>query len=127
MLNSIHKKVQKQKIGDKARKTLYKLMNNTVYGIEKMRNRTDAVSNKQRLFKLDIKTKLYVTKTFGNNLVAIRKNNVTLTLKNPAYVGMCILELSKVLMYEFYYDYIKNKYGNNSKTLTIHRNRQFNV
>ena len=56
-------------------------------------------------------------------MVAIRKNNVTLTLKNPAYVGVCILELSKVLMYEFYYDYIKNKYGNNSKTLTIHRNR----
>ena len=128
MLNSTHKKVQKQKIGDKTGKALYKLMNNTVYGIEKMRNRTDAVSNKQRLFKLDIKTKLYVTKTFGNNLVAIRKNNVTLTLKKPAYVGMCINGMcSKVLMYEFYYDYIKNKYGNNSKTLTIHRNRQFNV
>ena len=30
---------------------------------------------------------------------------------------MCILKLSKVLMYEFYYDYIKNKYGNNSKLL----------
>ena len=127
MLNSTHKKVQKQKIGDKTGKALYKLLNNTVYGIEKMRNRTNEVSNKQKLFKLDIKTKLYVTKTFGNNLVAIRKNNVTLTLKNPAYVGMCILELSKVLMYEFFYDYIKNKYGNNSKTLTIHRNRQFNV
>ena len=28
---------------------------------------------------------------------------------------MCILELSKVLMYEFQYDYIKNRYGNNSK------------
>ena len=30
---------------------------------------------------------------------------------------MCILELSKVLMYKFYYDYIKNKYGNNSRLL----------
>ena len=30
---------------------------------------------------------------------------------------MCIRELSKVLMYEFHYDYIKNKYGNNSRLL----------
>ena len=30
---------------------------------------------------------------------------------------MCILELSKVVMYEFHYDYIKNKYGNNSTLL----------
>ena len=38
-------------------------------------------------------------------------------LNKPACVGMCILELSKVLMYEFHYDYIKNKYGNKSKLL----------
>ena len=50
-------------------------------------------------------------------MVAIRKNKVTLTLNKPAYVWMCILDLSKVLMYEFHYDYIKNKYGNNSKLL----------
>ena len=38
-------------------------------------------------------------------------------LNKPACVGMCILELSKVLMYEFHYDYIKNKYDNKSKLL----------
>ena len=46
-------------------------------------------------------------KIFDNDLVAIRKNKVTLTLKNPAYIGMCILELSKVLVYELHYDYIR--------------------
>ena len=46
-------------------------------------------------------------KIFNNDLVAIRKNKVTLTLKKPSYIGMCILELSKVLMYEFHYHYIK--------------------
>ena len=38
-------------------------------------------------------------------------------LSRHGYIGMCILELSKVLMYEFHYDYIKNKYDNKSKLL----------
>ena len=53
-------------------------------------------------------------KIFDNDLVVICKSKVTLTLSKPAYVGMCILDLSKVLTYKFHYDYIKNKYGNNS-------------
>ena len=56
-------------------------------------------------------------KIFDNDLVAIPINKVTLTLNKPAYIGMCILELSKILMYEFHYDYIKNKYGNNSRLI----------
>ena len=56
-------------------------------------------------------------KIFDNNVVAIRKRKITLTLSKPAYTGMCILDLSKVLMYELHYDYIKNKYGNNSRLL----------
>ena len=56
-------------------------------------------------------------KIFDNYLVAIRKSTITLMLNKPVYVGMCILDLSKVLMYEFHYDYIKNKYGNNSRLL----------
>ena len=64
---------------------------------------------------MDIETKLY--KTFDNDLVAIRKKKVTLTLNKPAYIVMSILELSKVLMYKFHYDYIKNKYSNNSRLL----------
>ena len=48
-------------------------------------------------------------KIFDYNFVEIHKNKVTLTVNKPTYVGMCILELSKVLMYEFHYDYIKNK------------------
>ena len=41
----------------------------------------------------------------------------TLRLNKPAPTGMCSLELSKVLTYEFHYDYIKNKYDNKSKLL----------
>ena len=54
-------------------------------------------------------------KIFVNDIVAMRKRKVTLTFNKPAHVSMCILHLSKVLMSVFYYDFIKNKYGNNSR------------
>ena len=56
-------------------------------------------------------------KIFANNLVAIRKSKLALKLSKSAYIGMCILDLSKALMFEFHYDYIKNKYNDKSKLL----------
>ena len=56
-------------------------------------------------------------KIFEIDLVVIRKSKGAVMLNNPAYIGMCILGLSKVLIYEFYYDYIKNKYCNKSRLL----------
>ena len=56
-------------------------------------------------------------KIFHNDL--LRKSKIILTLNKPAYVDMCILDLSKVLMQEFHYDYIKNKYGNIARLLLI--------
>ena len=53
-------------------------------------------------------------KIFDNDLIAMCKNKVTLTLNKSAYIGMCILDLIKVLIYRFHYDYSKNKHGNNS-------------
>ena len=45
-------------------------------------------------------------KIFGNDLVALCKSKVKLKLNKPVYVGMCIYDLSKVMMYGFYYEYI---------------------
>ena len=56
-------------------------------------------------------------KIFDNNLVVIRQSKVALKLNKPAYIGMRILESSKILIYEFHYDYIKNKFDNISKLL----------
>ena len=56
-------------------------------------------------------------KMLDNELVAIRKNKITLTLYKPAYIVMCKLESNTVLINEFHYDYIKNKYGRNSRLL----------
>ena len=115
------KRIEAEKNGGKDGKALYKLMNNSVYGktMEKLRNRIDVrlVSNKKDYLKWIAKPSYIPYKIFDNDLVAIRKSQVTLTLNKPAYIGMCILELSKVLMYEFHYDYIKNKYDNSSKLL----------
>ena len=58
-------------------------------------------------------------KIFDNKFVGIHKSKVTLKLNKPAYGRSCILDLSKVLIYEFHYDYIKNKYGNNNYSVTL--------
>ena len=78
--------------------------------MENLRNRINVrlVSNKTDYLKWRSH------KIFHNDLVAIHKNKVTLTLNKLVYIGMFILELSKVLMYEFHYHYIENKYGNNA-------------
>ena len=56
-------------------------------------------------------------KIFDNSLVAIRKSKLEIKLNKPVYIAMCISDLSKVLMYKFHYDYIKNKHDNKSKLL----------
>ena len=94
-------------------------MNNAVYGktMENLRNRINVklVSNKKDYLKWTSKPSYMSHKIFDNDLVAIRQNKVTLTFNKPGNIGMCILELSKVLMYEFHNDYIKNKYSNDSR------------
>ena len=49
--------------------------------------------------------------------MAVHKVKETLTLNRPAYVGMCILDLSKMLMYDFHYNYVKKKYNDRAKLL----------
>ena len=122
MLNSTHKKlIEAEENGDKDGKVMYKLMNNGVYGktVEKLTNRIDVkfVSNKKDYLKRTLKPNYMSHKIFDNDLVVARKNKITLTLNKTACIRMCILELSKVLMCKFHYNYIKNKYGNDSRLL----------
>ena len=80
-------------------------MNNAVYGntMENFRSRIDVriVSNKNDYLKWTSKPSYMSQKIFDNDLIAIRKSKVTLTPNKPAYIEICILDLSKVLMYEF--------------------------
>ena len=54
---------------------------------------------------------------FDENLIAIHMRKTKLVYNKPIYLGMCILDLSKTLMYDFHYNYIKQKYGDKSKLL----------
>ena len=102
-------------------KDFFKLMNNSVYGktMENLRKRVDVrlVTDEKKLLKMASKPTFVSSKIFNENLVAIHKIKETLTLNRPAYVGMCILDLSKTLMYDFHYKYIKSKYGSKAKLL----------
>ena len=79
-----------------------------------LRNRIDVkfVNNEKIYSKWTSEPSYMSQKVLDNDLLAIQKSKIRLTLNKPACVGMYILDLSKVLMYEFHYDYIKNKYGN---------------
>ena len=94
-------------------------MNFTACGktIQNLRNRIKLKLTSNQKDCLKLTSKLYVTKIFDNHLVAIHKNKVTLTLNKPAYTGMCISELSNVLIYEFTMIILKNKYSNNPRLL----------
>ncbi|XP_068690149.1 uncharacterized protein [Montipora foliosa] len=83
-------------------KDFFKLMNNSVFGktMENIRKRVDVrlVTDKNKLSKMAAKPTYVSSKIFNKNLVAVHKIKETLTLNRPAYVGMCILDLSKTLM-----------------------------
>ena len=102
-------------------KDFFKLMNNSVFGktMENLRKRVDVklVTNEKKLLKLASKPTYVSSKIFNENLVAVHKIKETLTLNRPAYVGMRILDLSKTLMYDFRYNYIKKKYKDKARLL----------
>ena len=102
-------------------KNFFKLMNNSVFGktMENLRKRVDVrlVTNKEKLLKLSSKPSYVSSKIFNENLVAVHKIKETLLMNRPAFVGACILDLSKTFMYDFHYNYIKCKYGDKAKLL----------
>ena len=96
-------------------------MNNSVFGksMENIRNRVNIklVTDKNKAEKLGAKPNFNHCSIFSEDLVAIHMKKTELTFNKPVYLGMCILELSKTLMYDFHYNYIKQKYGDKAKLL----------
>ena len=102
-------------------KDFYKLMNNSVFGktMENIRNRVNVklVNTEEKLRKLVAKPNFRSRKIFNENLVSVHMKQMSLTMNKPVYLGMCILDLSKTIMYDFHYNYIKSKYGDKAKLL----------
>ena len=89
------------------------MMNNSVFGktMENLRKRVNVslVTDPVKLKRLVAKPTYVSCKIFDGGLVAVNRVKEILTLDRPAYVGMCILDLSKTLMYDFHYNYILKK------------------
>ena len=100
-------------------KDFFKLMNNAVFGktMENVRKHRDIklVTTDKRRNQLVSEPNYHTTKYFSENLLAIEMKKTKVKMNKPVYLGLSILEISKTLMYEFWYDYIKLKYENNAK------------
>ena len=102
-------------------KDFFKLMNNSVFGktMENIRNRVNVklVDAGEQFKKLAAKPNYNGRKIFNENLVSVHMKKTSLTMNKPVYLGMSILDLSKTVMYDFHYKYIKPKYGSKAKLL----------
>ena len=93
------------------KKIYFKLMINSVYGktIENLQKRINVrlVNNEKGFLKYTSRPTHITHKIFDKNYAAIHKIKSVLTLNKPIYVGFTVLELSKWLMYDFHYNFIK--------------------
>ena len=95
-------------------KDFFKLANNAVFGktVENKRKRCNIqlITDSRKMERLAARPTYVSHKIFHENLVAVHYKQTKLLMDKPLYVGMCILELSKLVMYNFHYNYILPKY-----------------
>ena len=100
-------------------KYFFKLMNNAVFGktMENVRKHRDIklVTTERRRNYLVSEPNYQTKKFFTENLLAIEMKKTEILINKPVCLELSILELSKILMYEFWYGYVKSKYGEKAK------------
>uniref|UniRef100_V5GNI6 DNA-directed DNA polymerase n=1 Tax=Anoplophora glabripennis TaxID=217634 RepID=V5GNI6_ANOGL len=117
----------RNKATNKFEKDLYKLMNNAVYGktMENVDNRRDIklITHWERRGRslgantLIARPNFKTCTTFSEDFVAIHMGRTRAHYNKPLYLGFSILELSKTVLYNFYYDIIKRNYKDNASLL----------
>ena len=100
-------------------KDFFKLMNNSVFGktMKNVRNHKDikiVTTNKQRN-KFALEPNYHTTKYISKYLLIMEMKEAEVKMNKPVYLGQAILDISKTLMYEFWYHYIKPKYRDNAR------------
>ena len=118
----VRKNTDLRKLANNAfEKDFFKLMNNSVFGktIENIRKRHNVilVDNRKLTNKLSSKPNFERVTIFDENLIACHMKKTEVYFSKPIYVGQAILDLSKTLIFDFHYNYIKNKYGDKAELL----------
>ena len=110
---NIEKKQKKKEAKDEFEKSLFKLMNSSAYGktMKNLRKRiiVKLVSNTQDYLIYVSKPTFISQKNFIKDFPATHEIKLVLVLNKPICVGFTVLELSKYLMYDFHYNFIKKK------------------
>ena len=100
-------------------KDFYKLMNNAVFGktMENVRKHRDIklVTTDKKRSKLVSEPNYHTMNYISEDLSIIEMKRMKVKMNKPIYLGLSILDISKILMYEFWYDYMKPKYKDNVK------------
>ena len=92
----------------------YAVFGKTIKNVRKNRNVKLVVTNKKRNYLVS-EPNYHTTKWFSEGLLAIEMKKIKVKMNKLVYLGLSILEISKSLMHEFWYDYIKGKYQQNTK------------
>ena len=102
-------------------KDLFKLMNNSVFGktMENVAKRIEVklITDEKKFVKQCSMPYFKDFRIFSEGLAAVEMKKTMVLYNRPMIVGFCILELSKVLMYDFHYNTMKKQYGNDLKLL----------
>ena len=100
-------------------KDFFKLMNNSAYGktMENVRNHRDirVVTTNKRRSILASEPNYHSTKYISKDLLIMETKKAKVRMNKPIYLGQAISDISKTLMYKFWYDYIKPKYGDKAR------------
>ena len=111
-------KLRKQAKND-FEKDFFKLINNSVFGktMENVRNYRDVklVTTDKRRKWLVSEPNYHTHKKISEHLMEIEMQKAKVKMTKPIYLDMWILDISKILIYEFWYDYIKPKYKGRAK------------